>query len=108
MDLLQWSRHFRNFPGQGDLPVDAFMAAVEATGYDGWLSHEIFNDRFRMASPRRIAEDGERSLIWLGDRMRPGADAAPRRARGGRMDRVRGLRGRRRGLAGSSPASASG
>ena len=26
MDLLQWSRHFRNFPGQGDLPVDDFMA----------------------------------------------------------------------------------
>ncbi len=72
MDLLQWSRHFRNFPGQGDLPVDDFMRAVRATGYDGWLSHEIFNDRFRMASPRRIAEDGERSLIWLGDRMRPG------------------------------------
>ena len=72
MDLLQWSRHFRNFPGQGDLPVDDFMAAVLATGYDGWLSHEIFNDRFRMASPRRIAEDGERSLIWLDDRMRPG------------------------------------
>ena len=47
--------------------------AVEATGYDGWLSHEIFNDRFRMASPRRIAEDGERSLIWLGDRLKPGA-----------------------------------
>jgi 4-hydroxyphenylpyruvate dioxygenase len=72
MDLLQWSRHFRNFPGQGDLPVDDFMAAVLDTGYDGWLSHEIFNDRFRMASPRRIAEDGERSLIWLDDRMRPG------------------------------------
>ena len=73
MDLLQWSRHFRNFPGQGDMPVGEFMAAVEATGYDGWLSLEIFNDRFRMASPRRIAEDGERSLIWLGDRLRPGA-----------------------------------
>lgn len=72
MDLLQWSRHFRNFPGQGDMPVDSFMAAVKATGYDGWLSHEIFNDRFRMASPRRIAEDGERSLIWLGDRLEPG------------------------------------
>jgi 4-hydroxyphenylpyruvate dioxygenase len=73
MDLLQWSRHFRNFPGQGDMAIDAFMEAVEATGYDGWLSLEIFNDRFRMASPRRIAEDGERSLIWLADRMRPGA-----------------------------------
>jgi 4-hydroxyphenylpyruvate dioxygenase len=79
MDLLQWSRHFRNFPGQGDLPVDYFMGAVLATGYDGWLSLEIFNDRFRMASPRRIAEDGERSLIWLGDRARPGA--MPPRAR---------------------------
>ena len=92
MDLLQWSRHFRNFPGQGDLPVDDFMAAVEATGYDGWLSHEIFNDRFRMASPRRIAEDGERSLIWLDDRMQPGPHAAARRAAGGGVDRVRGRR----------------
>jgi 4-hydroxyphenylpyruvate dioxygenase len=73
MDLLQWSRHFRNFPGQGDMPVDAFMEAVLATGYDGWLSLEIFNDRFRMSMPRQIAEDGERSLIWLGDRARPGA-----------------------------------
>ncbi|MFS4437683.1 bifunctional sugar phosphate isomerase/epimerase/4-hydroxyphenylpyruvate dioxygenase family protein [Paracoccaceae bacterium GXU_MW_L88] len=72
MDLLQWSRHFRNFPGQGDLPVGAFMEAVVATGYDGWLSHEIFNDRFRMAAPRRIAEDGERALLWLNDQAKPG------------------------------------
>jgi 4-hydroxyphenylpyruvate dioxygenase len=67
MDLLQWSRHFRNFPGQGDLDIQAFMRTVEATGYDGWLSLEIFNDQFRMASPRRIAQDGKRSLIWLMD-----------------------------------------
>ena len=94
MDLLQWSRHFRNFPGQGDLPVDEFMAAVLATGYDGWLSHEIFNDRFRMASPRRIAEDGERSLIWLDDRMRPGRMPPRVEPRGGGVDRVRGVGGR--------------
>ena len=25
MDLLSWSRHFRNFPGQGDLPLLDFM-----------------------------------------------------------------------------------
>lgn len=73
MDLLQWSRHFRNFPGQGDMDVDGFMRALLATGYDGWVSHEIFNDRFRMASPRRIAEDGERSLLWMRDRLMPGA-----------------------------------
>jgi len=65
MDVLQWSRHFRNFPGQGDLPMDAFMGALLDTGYDGWLSLEIFNDQFRTGLPRQVAKDGNRSLIWL-------------------------------------------
>jgi 4-hydroxyphenylpyruvate dioxygenase len=38
-----WSRHFRNMPGEGDLPVKDFMRAVAATGYDGYLAR-IFND----------------------------------------------------------------
>ena len=33
MDVLSWSRHFRNFPGQGDLDVTGFMRAVLASGY---------------------------------------------------------------------------
>ncbi len=67
MDLLYWSRHFRNMPGQGDLDVPAFMRAVAATGYNGVLSLEIFNDQFRGASSRSIAADGYRSLINLMD-----------------------------------------
>jgi 4-hydroxyphenylpyruvate dioxygenase len=35
MDYLSWSRHYRCFPGQGDLAVDDFMAALQATGFDG-------------------------------------------------------------------------
>ena len=70
MDLLYWSRHFRNMPGEGDLPVPAFMAAVSATGYDGYISLEIFNDQFRGGSPRAISVDGHRSLVWLMDRVR--------------------------------------
>ncbi|MDE3078503.1 MAG: sugar phosphate isomerase/epimerase and 4-hydroxyphenylpyruvate domain-containing protein [Paracoccaceae bacterium] len=70
MDLLYWSRHFRNMPGQGDLDVTGFMRAVAATGYDGVLSLEIFNDQFRGASTRSIAVDGRRSLIALADRVR--------------------------------------
>ena len=31
MDLLSWSRHFRNFPGQGDLDVVGFLRAVLAS-----------------------------------------------------------------------------
>ncbi|MDQ0321668.1 4-hydroxyphenylpyruvate dioxygenase [Pararhizobium capsulatum DSM 1112] len=70
MDLLYWSRHFRNMPGEGDLPVTAFTEAVAATGYDGYLSLEIFNDQFRGGSSRAIAADGHRSLIYLGDQVR--------------------------------------
>ncbi len=70
MDLLYWSRHFRNMPGEGDLDVTGFMRAVAATGYDGPLSLEIFNDQFRGGSPRSIAVDGRRSLINLMDRVR--------------------------------------
>lgn len=80
MDVLQLSRHLRLFPGQGDLPIASFMEAIRATGFDGWISHEIFNDRFRMAQPRRIAADGERSLIAMTGIGRGGAPLPPRAA----------------------------
>ena len=52
MDLLYWSRHFRNMPGQGDLPVVDFMRAVAATGYDGAaLARDL-----QRPVPRRLAE----------------------------------------------------
>lgn len=70
MDVLSWSRHFRCFPGQGDMPVIDFMTAVQATGYQGDLSLEIFNDQFRAGSPRSVALDGQRSLVYLMDQMR--------------------------------------
>jgi len=70
MDLLYWSRHFRNMPGEGDLDVTGFMRAVAATGYDGVLSLEIFNDQFRGGSPKSISVDGHRSLVYLMDQVR--------------------------------------
>jgi 4-hydroxyphenylpyruvate dioxygenase len=69
LDVLSWSRHFRCFPGQGDLPVGDFMKAVRATGYAGPLSLEIFNDQFRAGSAVRTATDGLRSLILLEDQL---------------------------------------
>jgi 4-hydroxyphenylpyruvate dioxygenase len=70
MDSLSWSRHFRNFPGQGELPLLDFMAALQATGFDGPLSLEIFNDQFRAGSARSVAVDGQRSLLFLLDQLR--------------------------------------
>ena len=70
MDLLYWSRHFRNMPGEGDLDVTGFMRAVASTGYKGPISLEIFNDQFRGANPSAVSRDGYRSLIALMDDVR--------------------------------------
>lgn len=82
MDLLYWSRHFRNMPGEGDLAVTDFTKAVMATGYAGPISLEIFNDQFRGGQAKAVAKDGYRSLIALMDDVRreepsSAIDAAP-------------------------------
>ncbi|WP_095588652.1 bifunctional sugar phosphate isomerase/epimerase/4-hydroxyphenylpyruvate dioxygenase family protein [Actibacterium ureilyticum] len=110
MDLLYWSRHFRNMPGEGDLAVTDFMRAVMAAGYRGPISLEIFNDQFRGSNAKMVAQDGYRSLVALMDdvnRAEPGvvpdAPAIPPRipvtgvefvefaARGKDHDRISGL-----------------
>jgi 4-hydroxyphenylpyruvate dioxygenase len=79
MDYLSWSRHFRNMPGQGDLPVAEFAEAVHRLGYQGYWSLEIFNDRFRAGSASGVAVDGYRSLQLLHDEVasRPRAPIKP-------------------------------
>ncbi len=67
MDVLQWSRHHRLFPGQGGFDLPRFLAAVLDAGYAGPLSLEVFNDVFRQADPVRTAVDGHRSLLALAE-----------------------------------------
>ena len=93
MDVISWSRHFRCFPGQGDFPLLDFMNAVLDTGYEGLLSLEIFNDQFRAFSPRAVALDGQRSLIYLLDQLRGRAGAL---AQGGAGHAAAGAMPRRR------------
>ncbi|HEY6611341.1 MAG TPA: 3-dehydroshikimate dehydratase QuiC [Pseudomonas sp.] len=70
MDVLEWSRHFRCFPGQGDFDLPGFLAPILKSGYRGPLSLEIFNDGFRAAPPRSTAVDGHRSLLYLEEKTR--------------------------------------
>ncbi|MFJ7217719.1 bifunctional sugar phosphate isomerase/epimerase/4-hydroxyphenylpyruvate dioxygenase family protein [Amycolatopsis sp. NPDC098790] len=65
MDVLQWSRHHRLFPGQGAFDLTAFTRNVLAAGYRGPLSLEVFNDVFRQADPGPAAVDAMRSLLGL-------------------------------------------
>ncbi|GGP06368.1 sugar phosphate isomerase/epimerase and 4-hydroxyphenylpyruvate domain-containing protein [Nonomuraea glycinis] len=75
MDVLQWSRHYRCFPGQGGFDVTGLVRHVLNTGYQGPLSLEVFNDVFRQSDACRTALDAMRSLIALEeslDRRAPG------------------------------------
>ena len=65
LDVLQWSRHHRCFPGQGDLDVAGLVRAAVRAGYEGPLSLEVFNDVFRQADAGRTAVDARRSLTLL-------------------------------------------
>ncbi|MCY1281295.1 4-hydroxyphenylpyruvate dioxygenase [compost metagenome] len=70
MDVLEWSRHFRCFPGQGEFDLPGFLAPILKSGYQGPLSLEIFNDGFRAAPTRSNAADGLRSLLYLEEKTR--------------------------------------
>ncbi|MFF5157427.1 bifunctional sugar phosphate isomerase/epimerase/4-hydroxyphenylpyruvate dioxygenase family protein [Streptomyces sp. NPDC000348] len=65
MDVLQWSRHHRCFPGQGGFDVAGLVRHVLRTGYDGPLSLEVFNDVVRQAEAGPTAVDARRSLLML-------------------------------------------
>jgi len=65
MDVLQWSRHYRCFPGQGGFDVAGLVRHVLRTGYAGPLSLEVFNDVFRQAEAGPTAVDAHRSLLVL-------------------------------------------
>jgi 4-hydroxyphenylpyruvate dioxygenase len=64
MDVLQWSRHYRCFPGQGQFDLARFLEQVLVAGYTGPFSLEIFNDVFREAPNRRTAVDAMQSILY--------------------------------------------
>ena len=69
MNLLEWSRHHRCFPGQGTLDVTGVVAATLAAGYRGPLSLEVFSDVVRETDPDVTARDAMRSLVFLEDEL---------------------------------------
>lgn len=76
MDTLEWSRHFRCFPGQGGLPLEKFATQLTQRGYRGPWSLEIFNDTFRAEPAAPTARDGYRSLLYLEEQTRRALEQA--------------------------------
>lgn len=81
MDVIQWARHYRCFPGQGQFDLENFLEQVLVAGYTGPISLEVFNDLFREAPNRRTAVDAMRSLLFLEGQVRSKLERSKERAR---------------------------
>ncbi len=93
MDVLQWSRHYRCFPGQGGFDLAGFMEHVRAAGYDG--AAVAGGVQRRLPPGRSAADGGRRHALAAAARRRAagrGAAAGLRVRRAG--DRAGGIGGR--------------
>ena len=76
---------FRVFPGEGahSEEVASFVVKLEAMGYLGDYSFDVYNGDYLQAPPEVIAERARRSADWLGERALRRALPVPN------MDRLR-------------------
>lgn len=65
LDKRELLRNYRMFPGEGVRPLRALIDRVEATGYAGPISLEVFNARYRAADPQFVARRGIQALETL-------------------------------------------
>ena len=66
-DRIETARHFRVFPGEGvhSEQVIAMVRALDAIGYRGDYSFEVFNDDYRSLPPAVVAGRARRSVGWI-------------------------------------------
>ena len=94
MDVMQWGRRYRCFPGQGQFDLPNFLEQVLVAGYTGPISLEVFNDIFKETPNRRTAIDAMRSLLFLEGQVRArlerstGGATPVKASRGHVLDRV--------------------
>jgi 4-hydroxyphenylpyruvate dioxygenase len=65
LDALTLARHHRVFPGEGAHDVAGLLVEIEATGYAGDYTLEVYNDDYRTEDPFDIAERAMRSVEWV-------------------------------------------
>ena len=84
MDLLQWSRHYRLFPGQGAFDLPAFLGHVLTAGYTGPAVARGVQRRLPAVGPQ--AGRGRRAPVTAGVARihpRPAVQRDPRTGTGG-------------------------
>jgi sugar phosphate isomerase/epimerase len=77
------ARHFRVFPGEG-VHSDAIAELVlrlDALGYRGDYSFEVFNDDYQQIPLEAVAARARRSAVWLGEEVLRRSVPLPNRMR---------------------------
>jgi sugar phosphate isomerase/epimerase len=70
-ERMATARHFRVFPGEGvhSAQVAELVLKLDALGYRGDYSFEVFNDDYQQIPPRAVAARARRSALWLGEEV---------------------------------------
>jgi sugar phosphate isomerase/epimerase len=66
-ERIDTARHYRVFPGEGvhSDQVAEMVRRLDAAGYRGDFSFEVFNDDYRQLPLRMVAERARRSVNWV-------------------------------------------
>ena len=70
-ERMATARHFRVFPGEGvhSAQVAELVLKLDALGYRGDYSFEVFNDDYQQIPPATVAQRARRSAVWLGEEV---------------------------------------
>jgi sugar phosphate isomerase/epimerase len=68
-ERISTARHFRVFPGEGvhSGALAELVTRLDAIGYRGDYSFEVFNDDYQQMPPSTVAARARRSALWLGE-----------------------------------------
>ena len=69
-DLLNWSRHHRCFPGNGEFDLNHFVGQVSGVGYEGPYSLEVFSRSLRAQPADTVANKGMAAFYKLEENAR--------------------------------------
>jgi sugar phosphate isomerase/epimerase len=66
-DRIETARHYRVFPGEGvhSDQIAELVRRLDAMGYRGDYSFEVFNDDYKNLPPPLVAERARRSVKWI-------------------------------------------
>ena len=87
-ERMATARHFRVFPGEGvhSETLAELVTRLDAIGYRGDYSFEVFNDDYQQMPLSTVAARARRSALWLGEDVLRRAVPLPNRLRLQRAD----------------------